>query len=161
MMNKPDDKNANLTLGIELIDTNRKIKELLTNCTDLTNIRSIKVILDWEDGLLQHYRKYMKIRFYEPESKKFIEYKTYDEAMQKIQDKLVEKENLIEEDISNRIEYVYWLNRWSELLGSCFPKLNLVPLSRADSADISMLEEEEEEEDEVSSNGNEYTFPTQ
>lgn len=143
-----DARNASLTLGMEIIETNRNIRFLLRETLDIMNIKSVEATLDWMDGYLQHYRDDMKLSYWDPTTKKMITSKKYEEAMELIQGGLEEAEHYLEEDRMQRIKYVFWLNRRSELLASCFPKLGLLPPSRADGPQRKFMDEQGDEESE-------------
>lgn len=158
-------QNANLTLGLEIIETDRQIKFLLSNCTELPNIQSLEMLIDWLDGYLHHYRKHMHIRFFDREKLEFVTWKDYDEAILNIHKSLKNAEAYLHEEKTDRVKYVFWLNRWSELLASCFPKLQLVPPSRMDGPNRELIDEEETEDpeepqDEPDSNDDDFEEPT-
>lgn len=160
--------NSNLTAGFEILETNRAIKSLLMDSFNVSNIKSAEAIIDNLDGFLHRYRSHMSLKFFNPFSKEIESYTDYWLAIKKIKTKIFESETLLEEDRMNRFNYIFWLNRWYELLSSCFHKLNLVPSDKMDHENREMLDEEPEiflgDETDSGSDGDdeeEILFPVQ
>ena len=140
-----DARNASLTLGIEIIETSRNIKYLLRESHDIDYAENIRKTIDFMDGYLQHYRDDMKLEYYDQEKKIMIKFDNYEKAIRHIMEKLSEAKNSLEDGES--MEYIYWLNRWNELLASCFPKLGLLPPSRAEKPQRQLIDEANDEEE--------------
>lgn len=129
-----DAMNSSATLGGIVLMTNNFVLQQLMYSPSSSNIRSLETILDWLDGILSGYREKMSIRFYDPYDDKEISFDDYYSAIKHIRKKIQIYKGRMN-DIEERPQLVFWINRWNELLTSCYDSLRLSPERSAGDAE--------------------------
>lgn len=138
-----DGVNSNVTFGYLILEITNSIKELLLRDNTLDKIQSYEMILDWMDGQLYPYWDKMELKYFDREKSAYIEKAlSHEHANKLIRRKLAETEPVLNDKMM-RVQYVYWLNRWAQLLASCYEHINLMPERKA-------TEQTWEEEEEIS-----------
>lgn len=141
MSNKYNSGDASLTLGGSLLQAENFLLNLLVNANTLAKLEALEQTLDWMDGKLAGYREKMSVAFYCPFDNKTYSYTNYYEAIKLIRQRIEQYKG--RSDIKEeRVKLVFWINRWSELLTSCYDYLHLLPERSAGEAKWEEYEKE-------------------
>lgn len=132
--------NANLTLGMQLLEDNRTVLRLLAGELTMNSIASYEALVHRMDCLLAGHRDKMRLEYFDSTTKKIVKLPSYEKSME-----LITKQLDAAKDGTNnkpdRLEYVKWLNHWAQLHFSVYESLRLQPPRSQGKPDTSLVDD--------------------
>lgn len=121
-----DAQNSYLTLGMEMIESNRDLRAVIAQENTMDKVQRLEALITYIDQRMAPYREWMRLEYFDRDELKMIKIDNYEDAMKYIFKKI--KENRVHlEDRLERPKYMFWILQWSGLVSSAYPKLKMVP----------------------------------